>query len=153
MYYKNILFICLISISRFDKNYWYQFFDDLDFSKFFSLQFLTGDNKNITFSPGNGASVWIGEEDIVQTLNDYRQLEARVGTIDSKLQTDNCRSSPCQNGGKCVSLYEGYHCECPKEKFFLLRNSMFKKTLRLFGKIRKKSEIFFLLLDRESHYL
>ena len=94
-------------------------FDDLDFSKFFSLQFLTGDNKNITFSPGNGASVWIGEEDIVQTLNDYRQLEARVGTIDSKLQTDNCRSSPCQNGGKCVSLYEGYHCECPKEKFFI----------------------------------
>ena len=66
-------------------------FDDLDFSKIFSLQFLTGDNKNITFSPGNGASVWIGEEDIVQTLNDYRQLEARVGTIDSKLQTDNCR--------------------------------------------------------------
>ena len=93
----------------------------------FSLQFLTGDNKNITFSPGNGASVWIGEEDIVQTLNDYRQLEARVGTIDSKLQTDNCRSSPCQNGGKCVSLYEGYHCECPKEKFFIKKLYVFEK--------------------------
>lgn len=27
---------------------------------------------------------------------------------------DNCRSHPCQNGGTCISMFETFKCDCPK---------------------------------------
>lgn len=42
-------------------------------------------------------------------------LEAKVETIIEKLGEDNCRSSPCENGGTCMDLYDSFVCHCPSE--------------------------------------
>ena len=73
---------------------------------------MTGNNKDISFLPGDGASVFIGEEDIITTLSAFRDLETDVNAIKSKLTNNNCASSPCLNGARCVSLYEAFYCDC-----------------------------------------
>ncbi|XP_054002675.1 cubilin [Hylaeus anthracinus] len=45
--------------------------------------------------------------------NRVRRLEAKVRTVETKLREDDCTSNPCQNGGTCQDLYEGYRCHCP----------------------------------------
>ncbi|KZC14141.1 Cubilin [Dufourea novaeangliae] len=45
--------------------------------------------------------------------NHVRRLEEKVRTIETKLRTNECSSKPCQNGGMCQDLYEGYQCNCP----------------------------------------
>ena len=42
------------------------------------------------------------------------QLERRLNKITTDLLKNNCRSNPCQNGGTCTSMYEGFMCNCPK---------------------------------------
>lgn len=39
-------------------------------------------------------------------------LEGRVDEIFIKLTEDNCESGPCQNGGSCIDLYDGFACRC-----------------------------------------
>lgn len=41
------------------------------------------------------------------------RLESRVDRIVSKLTEDNCESMPCQNGGTCIDIYDGFVCKCP----------------------------------------
>ena len=85
---------------------------DIDKSEWGNLIFSTGDQKDISFSPGNGASVYVGDEDIVEVISDYRDLESEVGTIKTNLLGNNCNSSPCSNGASCVNLYNDYYCDC-----------------------------------------
>ena len=33
-------------------------------------------------------------------------------TVNSSLETDECASSPCQNGGTCVDGVNSYTCNC-----------------------------------------
>lgn len=41
-------------------------------------------------------------------------VEQKINRITRKLSKNNCRQNPCQNGGTCVNLYDGYQCQCPK---------------------------------------
>lgn len=41
------------------------------------------------------------------------RLETKVERLISILNEDNCRSNPCQNGGTCVDMFDGYLCRCP----------------------------------------
>ncbi|XP_029722333.2 cubilin homolog isoform X1 [Aedes albopictus] len=41
-------------------------------------------------------------------------LERKVGNVLSKLRENNCKTSPCQNGGTCISLFDSFVCLCPK---------------------------------------
>ncbi|XP_076628821.1 cubilin [Colletes latitarsis] len=44
--------------------------------------------------------------------NRVRRLQNKVASIEAKLKENNCISNPCQNGGTCQDLYEGYQCHC-----------------------------------------
>uniref|UniRef100_A0A7G3AGB7 Cubilin n=1 Tax=Lutzomyia longipalpis TaxID=7200 RepID=A0A7G3AGB7_LUTLO len=50
-------------------------------------------------------------------LRDLRQrvlrLETTMETLMTKLTEDNCRSNPCNNGGTCVDIFDGFICHCP----------------------------------------
>lgn len=39
-------------------------------------------------------------------------LEGKVDEIVTKLTEDNCESMPCQNGGSCMDIYDGFVCKC-----------------------------------------
>ncbi|XP_015512725.2 cubilin [Neodiprion lecontei] len=41
-----------------------------------------------------------------------RRTERQIRDILNKLQTDECASNPCQNGGTCEDLIDGYKCRC-----------------------------------------
>ena len=76
-----------------------------------NLIFSTGDQRSITFKPGQSASVYLDEEDLVQVISDYRRTETEVAQIKTNLNGNNCNSSPCANE---VSLCSG----CGKISFF-----------------------------------
>ncbi|XP_023932397.1 cubilin-like [Lingula anatina] len=40
-------------------------------------------------------------------------LETQVQQLQRLLTRNECASNPCQNGGTCVDLYNGYTCRCP----------------------------------------
>ncbi|XP_064644652.1 cubilin-like [Lineus longissimus] len=40
-------------------------------------------------------------------------LETKVSNLWNKLSSNECQNQPCQNGGTCVDLYNGYICQCP----------------------------------------
>lgn len=42
-----------------------------------------------------------------------RILENRLNRLMARLNTDNCTSNPCRNGGSCRSTFGGYVCQCP----------------------------------------
>ncbi|GAB0086814.1 Cubilin [Sergentomyia squamirostris] len=42
-------------------------------------------------------------------------LETKMDTLMTKLSEDNCRSNPCQNGGSCIDIYDGFLCHCPPQ--------------------------------------
>ncbi|XP_031624566.1 cubilin homolog [Contarinia nasturtii] len=44
-----------------------------------------------------------------------RRLEEKVNRLVERLNADNCSSNPCRNGGKCMNIFNGYTCNCPKE--------------------------------------
>ncbi|XP_058456836.1 cubilin homolog [Malaya genurostris] len=41
-------------------------------------------------------------------------LERKVGNLMTKLRENNCKTSPCQNGGTCISLFDSFVCQCPR---------------------------------------
>ncbi|XP_046744297.1 cubilin [Diprion similis] len=43
---------------------------------------------------------------------DLKQLQMRVEVIWSKIVTNECASNPCQNGGTCEDMIDGYKCRC-----------------------------------------
>lgn len=45
--------------------------------------------------------------------NQNRRLFNRLNFIRSTLETDDCLSSPCLNGGTCIDLYHKVKCLCP----------------------------------------
>ncbi|CAD1477837.1 unnamed protein product, partial [Heterotrigona itama] len=49
----------------------------------------------------------------ISSTNQVRRVEEKVKSIESKLRINECSSNPCQNGGTCQDLYEGYQCHCP----------------------------------------
>ncbi|XP_078037937.1 cubilin [Augochlora pura] len=70
---------------------------------------------NDTFSPSllRNQSVAGVYTKVRLLTNRVRRLENYVRSIEVKLVTNECDSSPCQNGGSCQDLYEGYQCNCP----------------------------------------
>lgn len=42
-----------------------------------------------------------------------RTLETKVNKILERLNSDNCSSNPCKNGGTCMNTFWGYICKCP----------------------------------------
>lgn len=40
-------------------------------------------------------------------------LERRINNFTARLSLDRCSQNPCQNGGTCRTLFDGYRCECP----------------------------------------
>ncbi|XP_075164329.1 cubilin [Haematobia irritans] len=46
--------------------------------------------------------------------NRLQRVEGRVQALYDRLETDLCRSNPCQNGGDCLNLFGSYVCKCPK---------------------------------------
>ena len=62
-----------------------------------NLIFSTGDQRSITFKPGQSGSVYMDEEDLVQVISDYRRTEAEVGQIKGDLNSNTCNTSPCAN--------------------------------------------------------
>ncbi|XP_061386037.1 cubilin homolog [Musca vetustissima] len=53
-----------------------------------------------------------------QSLRRYRsrmqRVETRIQSLTERLETDYCRSNPCQNGGDCLNIFGGFVCKCPK---------------------------------------
>ncbi|XP_065362088.1 cubilin homolog [Calliphora vicina] len=41
-------------------------------------------------------------------------VETRVQLLYDTLETDNCKSNPCQNGGSCLNIFGRFVCKCPK---------------------------------------
>ncbi|KAL9700067.1 hypothetical protein quinque_003508 [Culex quinquefasciatus] len=41
-------------------------------------------------------------------------LERKVTNLMTKLRENNCKTSPCQNGGTCISLFDSFICQCTK---------------------------------------
>ncbi|XP_071787824.1 cubilin-like isoform X2 [Asterias amurensis] len=39
-------------------------------------------------------------------------LEQQVQTLTNNLNLNECQTNPCQHGGTCVNLYQGYQCRC-----------------------------------------
>lgn len=52
------------------------------------------------------------------TLNNFnrriRQLETKINKLTTRLNTNNCTSNPCLNGGMCTNTFGGYACQCPE---------------------------------------
>lgn len=46
-------------------------------------------------------------------INRVTAISTQVETLIRKLEEDNCRSHPCQNGGVCLDLFDGFLCQCP----------------------------------------
>lgn len=51
--------------------------------------------------------------------NNFRRLRRRVQAIErnlerltTALQTDDCASTPCRNGGTCIDSYNSFKCLC-----------------------------------------
>ncbi|XP_058980023.1 cubilin homolog [Musca domestica] len=53
-----------------------------------------------------------------QSMRRYRsrlqRVETKVQSLTERLETDYCRSNPCQNGGGCLNIFGGFVCKCPK---------------------------------------
>lgn len=73
------------------------------------IRFLT---RNITTSSNLSYSSYRYR---IDSLNRRVQsLETKVANLTSSISTDYCKSSPCQNGGTCLRMYNDFRCECPE---------------------------------------
>ncbi|KAG7199007.1 hypothetical protein KM043_013159 [Ampulex compressa] len=75
------------------------------------------DDANATIHHGNRPEPSVPTDsttrNAIRRVNDrVRRLEDKVRTIVTKLTQDDCQSNPCQNGGTCHDMYEGYKCHC-----------------------------------------
>ena len=50
---------------------------------------------------------------ITQLRTRVQVLESRFRRLRRTLSNDRCSSNPCQNGGTCISTFNGYVCQCP----------------------------------------
>ncbi|XP_041982769.1 cubilin-like [Aricia agestis] len=56
------------------------------------------------------------QQNITALSQRIRTLNIRVRTLQNRLNSrgaDECQSHPCENGGTCLNLVNGYHCLCP----------------------------------------
>uniref|UniRef100_A0A182RN21 Cubilin n=1 Tax=Anopheles funestus TaxID=62324 RepID=A0A182RN21_ANOFN len=42
-----------------------------------------------------------------------KNVETKLATLMTTLQTNKCTSGPCQNGGTCIAQYDSFVCLCP----------------------------------------
>ncbi|XP_022107899.1 cubilin-like isoform X2 [Acanthaster planci] len=105
------------------------------------LIFQTGSNHNISFKPTGSGRVVFGDYDLMDVVNKASDnerdinllktrvsalenqgtgnLETRVATLEQQVQmltnnlnSNDCQNNPCQHGGTCINLYQGYQCRC-----------------------------------------
>lgn len=43
-----------------------------------------------------------------------QSVERRVQSLQQRLETDNCKSNPCDNGGTCINMFGSFLCQCTK---------------------------------------
>ncbi|XP_029345465.1 cubilin isoform X2 [Acyrthosiphon pisum] len=58
---------------------------------------------------GKGGTTFAADRLEVRLTN----LEKKITNLVSLLSISECLSNPCQNGGTCVDLYNGFQCNCP----------------------------------------
>lgn len=46
--------------------------------------------------------------------NRLQQAENRVKVLQERLEKKACLSNPCENGGSCFNIFDGFMCKCPK---------------------------------------
>ncbi|CAG9792216.1 unnamed protein product [Diatraea saccharalis] len=91
----------------------------------------TNDNFEKFLSGSNGILIRLDrlEREVTATPQDHviirnitlltrriNRLNNRVITLQSQISnmaSDQCRNNPCENGGTCLNLVNGYHCLCP----------------------------------------
>lgn len=49
---------------------------------------------------------------LTQLNRRVRNLETKLNRIVTRLNTNNCTSNPCSNGGTCTNTFNGYACRC-----------------------------------------
>lgn len=43
-----------------------------------------------------------------------QSIERRVQSLQQRLELDSCKSNPCDNGGTCINMFDGFLCQCTK---------------------------------------
>ncbi|XP_039305004.1 cubilin isoform X2 [Solenopsis invicta] len=73
---------------------------------------------NNTIRPGNRSRIPVVLPNIarsnIRRINfRLKLLEDSLRNVERLLRENECQSNPCQNGGTCEDLYDGYQCHCP----------------------------------------
>ncbi|XP_073985355.1 cubilin-like isoform X1 [Rhodnius prolixus] len=69
---------------------------------------------NSTSGTFTTANVLFIRRKIILLTRRINMLLTHIRLVRRKLITDDCASNPCENGGTCIDLYNGFHCICPQ---------------------------------------
>ncbi|KAL5234243.1 hypothetical protein ACI65C_001653 [Semiaphis heraclei] len=73
------------------------------------MQILNGTSLTVATNKRKGDTTLNGARLGIRLTN----LEKKVTNLINLLSISECLSNPCQNGGSCIDLYNGFQCNCP----------------------------------------